>query len=366
VTYDQTGPGGRVARTADFVFRDGVGAQRFRTDLAAPDLRAVGWRAEVHYRGEAEPTVLEQAPTETTAIVLDLDGTGVLAVTVSVREPRWDVAGSATVDLFHPATGDRHRIVLDPTMPTDRWTAVVRTVPGPVRYTVSWHRPGGDVVEPERETVARDIVVEPPPSLFAQTGVQLVAVGSFDGLAQLIVEVRTGPDATAVPFAFTAAGQDAQWSDPGLDPAALAYQSRQTLVDTDGGRTEFDWVDQDAPVLVAGDQLRFDVLVQPRLLDLGGRYRLALLELAPGMAIPTRPAATLVLRDRDTVQHWSFRMSAAGESTFWHRLALIPSTGQRTVGDWIQQRTAIVVPTPPDPAPAVPALPGITPTIPVQ
>ena len=249
----------------------------------------------MRYRGEAEPTVLEQAPTETTAIVLDLDGTGVLAVTVSVREPRWDVAGSATVDLFHPATGDRHRIVLDPTMPTDRWTAVVRTVPGPVRYTVSWHRPGGDLVEPERETVARDIVVEPPPSLFAQTCVQLVAVGSFDGLAQLIVEVRTGSDAPAVPFAFTAAGQDAQWSDPGLDPAALTYQSRQTLVDIDGGRTEFDWVDQDAPVLVAGDQLRFDVLVQPRLLDLGGRYRLALLELAPGPANPTGPAATLVL-----------------------------------------------------------------------
>ncbi|MET0694114.1 MAG: hypothetical protein ABWY56_09285, partial [Propionibacteriaceae bacterium] len=346
--------GRRIERSAEYVFRAGVGPQRFRTDLAGPDQRAIGWRAEVRYRGDPEPVVIEHPPTETTAIVLDLDGTGVLDVSVGLRDPSWTDVSAVTVDLDHPATGHTGRLVLDAAHPDGTWTAVVRTAPGTVRYRATWHQVVGvDVVADWTEAAGPQLWLERPESLTARTGVELMAAGDFSALAQLLVELRPTASAPTETFSFTAAGQVASWSSTGLDATALRYQSRQVLGYTDGRRDELDWVDRDNPVLVVGDLLRFEVLIEPRLLDLGGAYKLGLLELEPipgvggggaeGTAQQPSRMETLVVRDRATHLRWSFRMPAPSCSDYRYRLTLLAQSGDRTVQDWRSARASILV-----------------------
>ena len=344
VVYDQTGADGRVLRSRTFTFGPGAGPQRFRTDLAAPDLRDISWRTSVWYHGDPVPVVLVQSPTATELVVVDLDGTGVLDVAVGLRDVADDLASGASVELEHASTGQAGRLVLDRSHPEDRWTVVTRVAPGPVRQRTTWHLVGGaDVVGPWTEMTSRRLDLDLPPDLRPRTGVELVSAGDCSALAQVLVELRTGPEATPSSFAFTAPGQSARWADAGLDPADLRYEAHQVLVRSDGGRDDLGWTDRDSPVLVVGDLLRFEVVVEPRLLDLGGSLRLALLELTA----PSGESRTLVLRDT-LPQHWSFRMSAPGASEYQHRLTLLPVGGDRVVLSPRTARTGVLVLRPSD------------------
>ena len=344
VEYDAMGGAGRVHRTGEFIFRDGTGPQTFRTELAAPESRAVRWHALVHYRGDPVPVIVDQPPVETTVIVLDLDGSGVLEVSAELRDVPFDSVTGATVELQHPSTGHTGTLVLDAANPADTWTVVVRERPQPVRYRVTWHGTDGrSSVQEWAPAPARSLWLDAPAALRRGPAVELVAAGDFSALAQLVVELRSADGAPVESFAFTAAGQGAVWSSTGVDPARLRYQSRQVLVYADGSRDELDWVDRDAPVLVVGDLLRFEVLVEPRLLDLGGGLRLALLELAPGADGADGQSETLVLRDRTVPQRWSFRMSEPGSHDYRYQLTLVPSGGDRIVVAWRTARDGILV-----------------------
>src|SRR5439155_11657288 len=101
------------------------------------------------------------------------------------------------------------------------------------------------------------ISIDAPPDLVSTTDVQVIAAGSFDGVAQLIVELRTGAGADVSELRFTQAGQAQTWKPRVAPGAVLHYQSRLTVLGADGLSRAFDWTDQDSPLLVASDQSRF-------------------------------------------------------------------------------------------------------------
>jgi hypothetical protein len=118
---------------------------------------------------------------------------------------------------------------------------------------------------------------------------------------------------------------------------------RWSVAYTDGTVRQTDWADDDRPLLVARDWLRFEVTVQPRLLDLGGALRAAFVRLsyadeATGMA----DQATLAFHDR-TPQRWRFRVGAPDRRTYRHQMTVVGSDGARREGPAGESRDDILV-----------------------
>lgn len=347
LAYDHTAPGGaRVARQGELVLRAGEQSGMFRTDLAAPELRSVSWRAEVFYDGGGPPAVVDHPPAETTVVVLDLDDFGVLAVDAELRDVPFERVRGAVVDLEYPAgegTDARsHRLILDAAHPAGWWRAVVRERPGPYRWRAAWLGAGGERIEGEwRTATGRRLVLDAPDALARRAEVELVAAGDFAGLAQIVAEVAPDaepdldpggepgrepergtesdlrhepggepaaasesdprdepgtspggaadpagdgrPPAAATQLSFTAPGERHTWHPPAAaGPGPPRYRVRLTLVSADGVPTTLGWQRSDRRLFVVRDPLRVEVEVVPRLLDLGGAFSLGLLELEPG------------------------------------------------------------------------------------
>jgi hypothetical protein len=167
------------------------------------------------------------------------------------------------------------------------------------------------------------------------------------------------PPAGATQLSFPAPGERHTWhppaaaSGPGAGAGPPRYRVRLTLVSTGGVPTTLGWQRSDRRLFVVRDPLRVDVEVVPRLLDLGGAFTLALLELAPGDgAAPPEPAAagrrTLVLRDPAERPRWSFRAAEPGRTEYRYRLTLVPRAGERVVTPWTPGRDELLVLRPPD------------------
>ncbi len=350
--YDATGPTGRVRRSGELVFRAGAPpAQSFRTDLATPDQRAFRYEVEVFYAGNAEPTRIAYPATEGTAIVLDLDRLGVLRVEAGLRDVPLERVRAAVLELEYPPLGLSHTLILDGERPAGVWQAVVREAPGEYAYRVSWLTADGRRLESERQTTRRPtLALDAPASLLETASVRLVAAGDFAGLAQIVVDLETptetdtGGEVYSAQYAFTKAGETKVWEPPVADRAGFRYRVRFTFVDAGGGVRALDWQEDDRPVLVVRDVLRFEVAVVPRLLDLGGALAMALLALEHrDEAAGLHETTTLVLRDREAEARWAFRLAAPDRHTYRYQLTLIPKQGPRTVTPWQEAEAGVLV-----------------------
>ena len=345
MVYEATGPSGRVRRTAELVFREGSTAQTFRFDLASPDQRAFRYDVDVWYRSDPEPTHLSFPETDATAVVLDLDQLGVLRVDVELRDVPFAAVRTAVVDLVHPPTGRSHRLVLDGGRPSGTWEAVVGQGPGAYRYQVAWVTPTDRMEEPWRDATSRRLALDAPTELWRTTSVQLIAAGDFTELAQIAVDLRTGPeDGEVESLTFTQPGQTLTWAPPTADPAGFRYQVQRTLVYRDGTVHRSDWEDDDRPVLVVRDLLLFEVGVVPRLLDLGGSVALALVELElVGESVGTQKRTTLVIRDRSEQPRWRVRLGSPDDRAYRYRLTLVAPGGPRTEFPWREAQDGFLV-----------------------
>ncbi len=343
--YDETSPSGeRVSSRGELIFRSGDTVGTFRTDLAAPHLRRFHYTVDVYYDGSPEPARLAFPPVETSALVLDLDAFGVLAVDVSLRDVPFDDVRKVIVDLEYPTRSLSRRLILDGEHSVGAWREVVREQPGPYRYRVAWITAAGARLETDwREATSRRLALDAPPELRRLASrVELVSAGDFGGLAQIVAEIEslTG-DSSPTQLVFQAAGERQTWTAP---TAAPHYRVRQTLVLADGDLVPLGWVESDRGVFIVRDPLRRSVQVVGRLLDLGGAWKLALVALEPGSGAAAR--TTLVLRDGQAAPLWSFR--AAEESgAFRYQLTLIRSTGERVETPWQEGRGEILVLRPP-------------------
>ena len=334
VEYNGTSSTGPINRTGEFVFQEGVTVQTFRTDLASPDQTQYAYGVEVYYRGEPTPLHLTYPPTRANAIVLDLEGLGILAVQAELRDVPLHLVEAAVVDFEYAPKNLSHRMILNGEQLVGEWQAVTQAPVGPYRYKVDWAlRDGRRMAGEWQESVRKLIYLDAPPQVSQTARVQVMSAGDFTALAQIIVDLRsqTAPE-IATQLSLTRPGESQTWEPPMAPQPEFAYQYRRTLMYRDGSvqGLDSDWRTDTRPVLVVRDELRFEVQVVPRLLDLGGVLKFVLLELEYQDETTGRQERhTVVLRTKDEQPRWSFRLADPERHTYRYRVTPFTSQGER-------------------------------------
>ncbi|HZS35831.1 MAG TPA: hypothetical protein VFF06_03345 [Polyangia bacterium] len=352
IAYDGTGPDGKpLHRADDFLFKVGTTRATFHS-LASADSRSYRWHAEVFYR-DGSTVTLPEVTTDERILVLALDGLGVLDVEAALGDVPLDGVSSVIVDLEYPPKQLTHQLFLDGAHAADSWQAVIGDAqqPGALRWRATFLTNDGRRVAGDWQPAASmRLTVDAPPGLISTANVQVIAAGDFQGVAQLLVELRAAAGADATELRFTQPGQAQTWA-PRLAPGAtLAYQSRTTVLGDDGISRAFDWTNQDSPLLVVSDLSRFSVQVIARLLDLGGAWSAAVVSFEhadPQANLDERD--TVVLRDRAIDGRWSFHVGSAGQHKYRYQLTLVPKGGgERRVLPWQEAEDEVIVLRPPD------------------
>ncbi len=346
--YDAEGAAGRAREHGEILFRDSATTGRFRCVLADPTARTYRYEAEVFYDGLPAPTRLTYAPTEATALVLDFDQLGVLDVEFRLVGVAFECVRAVSLELEYPSRGLTGTLLLDAETHSATWRVVVRDHPlAPYRYRPTWiltddRRVEGAWVESERAKVTVGV----PPDIDASGRVLLVAAGDFGALAQLAVTVAA--EAEQRTFVFRSAGESYEWRPTGARAASLRYRVRYAMVYDDGRARETDWFDEDRPVLVVRDVLRYEVRVVARRLDLGGALRMAIVLLDasdPERGIHETRAITLT--DRTSPVTWSFQVASPERHRYRYQLILVPAAGPRQTMPWAEADEELLVLQPP-------------------
>lgn len=343
-----TDDGTRIERADDHLF-DAASSQRvFRFDAASRE-RRYRRRVTVHYRGGASVD-LEAVVDDATLLVLDLGGLGVLDVEVALGDARLDVVRAVLVDLEYPSQKLAEQVILDGERPSARWQIITGDRErAPWRARATWITADGRRVEDAWRAVAGGrAILDAPRSLGVATSVLAIAAGDFADTAQILVELRTGPDpgAQQIELAFTRAGESHAWQPNLAAGAPLRYQARRTIITADGVVRALGWTDEEAPLLIVRDEQRREVQIVPRLLDLGPDrpWTLAILTLEhddPELPAPQR--TSLLLRSRDVEVAWSFRAGSPDRRSFRHQLTLVPKDGARRAGPLQESDTEVLV-----------------------
>jgi hypothetical protein len=357
IDYDhRTAAGARVHRTGELVLQRGAEVATFHTDVASPDATSYSYRADVYFDGDPEPYRMERSGVEGNVVVMDLDVLGVRHVTVELRDVPFDRVRHAIVDLEMPPGPVSRRGILDSQTPVRSWATVVRERDDPYRYRVTWLTADERrLEEPWRESLARTLHLDAPPALRRRAHVLVMAGGSFEGVRQVVAGLVLADGSSSEELTFSGPGESHAWEPPVEDPESLRYRVTTTVVYDDGSRAVAGPVDEDRPVLVVRDRSRFTVRIVPRLLNLGGAWRMALVALefedgtdvagVPGAPGPTRK--TFVVREPEDEPTWTFRTSDPDRHRYRYQVTLIPQEGDRLVTPWEEAEREILVLRPP-------------------
>lgn len=339
-----TSTGAVLARTAEVVLRPANPTAVLALDLASAEQRGVRPHVEVHFLDGSAPYAIDLPETDGTLLELDIDALGVLVVDLALGavDPAAEV--HAVVELSY---GDSGRFdatyVLDLGTPTGRWTAPVREVPGAYRRRVTWVLGEKRVAGGWEQDTALTLRLDVPAGLVPVSGtVTFLSAGSFGALQQALVEVRRSDSSPVTVLTFTAPDQSATWTGSELP---LAYQTRQTLVLTDGRHLVGSWRPEDHSVQVVRDDLHLEVSLVGRLLDLGGAVRKAVIELQgsdPGAA-----TSTVVLTQSIDQPTCSLRLLDPTDHSYRYRLTLSPVAGPPITTDWLRGTSTVLVLRPP-------------------
>jgi hypothetical protein len=303
---------------------------------------------EVYYQGHRDPARLALPPSDDAVVVLDLDRLGVLAVDVELGAADLDDLQVVSVSLEHPPSRQVAVVLLDAARTAAQWRIAIGDAPRTYRWRASWVAQDGTRSDgPWTDGDDSRLVLNAPVPARVRS-VRLVAAGAFDGIEQIVTELRAPGVAGIAEFAFAAAGQTADWPAPGDPAAPLSYEYRHTVLTRDGIRRAGAWRTSDRPVLVVKDQSTFEVRVIPRLLPLGDEVPLALLALEALDAPEDTPArATLVLRDRAAEPTWSFAVAAPERHRYRHQVTLVGRDGVRRSSPWDEAEGGLLVVRPP-------------------
>ena len=346
--YDETGPAGRVQRSAEFLFHDGHTMGQFRIDLAAPDKNQYRCTARVFYDGSPEPTQLMFPPRSDGVLILNLAQLGVLQVHAALGDVPWNIVKAVRIELALADPDVSQTYILDAATPTALWRVVVRSeVLPPYRYRVTWifhddHREESAWQASE----APRLYVGPPPNLGRAAHVMVLAAGDFSALSQAVVTLRAADHEET--YSFTAAGQSYTFRPTRTDDGQLQYRAQLSLIYRDGSTAVLPDTDEDRPVFVVRDALRFDVQVVSRLLDVGGTLSLAIvtLEALDSAGTPSQ-RKSVTFTQRDEAARWSFRIPAPDQHRYRYQLTLIPKVGPRSTSDWHTGTEEVLVLVPP-------------------
>jgi hypothetical protein len=344
---------GENRQAGDFAFKQGAAQWTFRANAASGELTC-RYRATVYYK-DGTTTDLKPATCDAGLLVIDAGGLGVLDTTVTLGDVPLSVVRCVPVALEYPAKGLATTFLLDGANPSANWRQVIGAPEiEPYRYRASWLTNDGRRIDDEWRTVSgRWIFLDAPRGIGATAVVEAIAAGDFTGLAQIVLDLRSGSEAVGIDqaqFTFTRPGETAQWRPHlGAPGAALSYQARRTIVGQDGVVQVFEWTAETTPVLVVRDLLSCMVQIVPRFIDLSGAWTLAILDLE----YPCDGAAgllqqqSIVIRERATEPQWSFRLAAPDRRRYRYRLTMVARDGARRSGPWIESEAKVLVVQPP-------------------
>lgn len=346
----QTDTGQTITRSGSLALRQSATAGVVSFDLATPDQHTVNPHVQVHFADGSAPFDLDLPPTDSAAVDIDIDTLGVLMVDLQLGSADPSLSAAAVVELRYGDTTSPWNVtrILDAAQPTATWCAVVREIPGPYQYRVTWTAaPDIRITGAWQPGTDRHLILDAPAALSPpSTTVTALSAGQFDDLSEIVVELRAGPDAAISTLTFTAPGQSRTWTVPSTD-ATLSYQARQSLVERSGQHTVGPWLDETRPVLVAKDDLRFAVTVIGKLLGLGTTTSRAVVEIGgPDQTVPMQVLA--LTADADTQTCAVRRRDLAAAPGYRYRLTVRPSAGPDRTSDWLTGSSSILVLRPPD------------------
>ncbi len=338
--------------TRAFFFGLEGGRDHFRAQRSATGDDAVNATVQVHYQGSDQAWTSEaQRLTAGSVMVLDAEEVGVSVIDVALGFVRLPGFEAVQVELEIPSLERRRVVLLDRDNPGFRWQEITRSRARPeARYRATWLLAGDErIEEPWHAIEGRDLFVESPLPATRRARIELVFAGSFEGISKLVVELRP-PGSTDPPalIELTVASDHASWEVDVAAGQALAYEHRLSVLYADGSHRSEDWRQSDRPVLVLRDHALIEVAVIPKLVDLGGAWALARVELAyddAGGTVAHREQLTLM--DRDATPVWRFRVADPTRRSWRHRTLFVSADGRRHQTDWQTSDTQVLVLTPP-------------------
>jgi hypothetical protein len=341
----------RLKRTGEFIFKKGTPeTQLFCADLASPSQNEYTYAVEIFYTGDPMPSRVSYGPTNSTVIVLDFDSVGTLNVLVALRNVPFDLVSKAVVALQYPPKGLSRTMVFDGETLSDSWRVVVREGPLTFQYKVDWLLRNGTRVEGDwTPSDRRTLYLDAPPALDQKAKVQVMSAGDFSGLVQIVVDLRSDADHLETQIAFTRAGESRTWELKRQADAELQYAFRRTLVYQDGTvrKVDSDWIPESRTLLVIADDLRFDVHIIARLLDIGGTLKAVIVELESVIAPENMQRKTLLLQNKSEQQRWTFRIINPGQHGYRYRVTAVGIDGQRQKpSEWRDADSELLVLTP--------------------
>jgi hypothetical protein len=328
------------------------GQERFRAHRAATEAAQANATVQVHYRDSDQPWTSDvQQLASGSVMVLDAEEVGVAIVDVQLGFVRFERFAAVQLELEIPSLARREVMLLDRDAPQVRWQEIIRSRQRPeARYRATWILEHDERIEqPWRSIEGRDLFVDSPEAPTRSARVELVFAGSFEGIRKLVVELRP-PGGTNTPalFELSDATAHASWDVPASPGQPLAFEHRLSVLYADGRHRSDDWQHSDRPVLVLRDQTLIEVTVVAKLVDLGGAWALARVELAyddaGGEVIHSEQ---LTLMHRDDTPVWRFRTADPGRRSWRHRTLFVDAAGQRHQGDWRTSDAQVLVLTPP-------------------
>jgi hypothetical protein len=241
-------------------------------------------------------------------------------------------------------------MILDGASSTASWSAVVRDGPTAYRYKTDWLLQNGTRIEGAwAETNSSALYLDAPAAIGQQAKLEVISAGDFSGLSQIIVDLRSTADNADTQFAFTRTGEANTWKPKRQSDGDFRYDFRRTLIYEDGSVRAADpeWVPSTRPILIISDELRFDVSVVARLLDLGASLKSVIVELETDASQGPVEKKTFLVQNKTDQYLWTFRINKLDQHRYRYRITAISSGGQRkAASEWRDADSGILVLTP--------------------
>lgn len=363
----------KIDTVKDFEFtKDATGPQIFSTYLAAPDQTTFSYAIDVFYRGSTK-TMHLQGTGNGSALVLDTDTLGILAVDLQVGIVDWTRFKAVQVDVASGSAAQS--FVLTSGAQSATWVEVVGTsITAPYTYKVTWVDTNNQqIVQQPGQSTNRRLVLDQPERESLQ--VTLVPAGSFgEGglLSKIVTALRYADPANSyqqsTTVTMTGDGDVKTWDVPLVNPQLRTFDYQVNVFYSDGlTRSDDAWITTDRTVLPVGDPYGWRVQFLPYLLkNATGSWAFASLHvsftdaeghIAVEQDYPITDFATPVV--------WRFRLAVPERHTYTYQLTLYTSDQKQVVMDPVTETKEVVVLQPPAvPATPAPAAPVATPVPP--
>ncbi|MDM7853469.1 hypothetical protein [Cellulomonas alba] len=361
--YHGVSGGNKIDAAKDLEFtKDATGPQIFSTYLAAPDQTTFSYAVDVFYRGSTT-TMHLQGKANGSALVLDTDTLGILAVDLQVGIVDWTRFKAVQVDLTSGTASES--FVLTSGAQSATWVEVVGAqITAPYTYQVTWVDLGNQqIAQPPAQSTNRRLVLDQPER--ESLSVTLVPAGSFgEGglLSKIVTALRYLDPANSYQQSTTITmagdGDVKTWDVPLVNPALRSFDYQVNVFYSDGlTRSDDTWITTDRTVLPVGDPYGWRVQFLPYLLkNAAGSWAFASLHVsftdAEGHIAVEQD---FPITDFTAPVVWRFRLAAPERHEYTYQLTLYTSDQKQVVLDPVHETKEVVVLQPPAAPTASPA-----------